>query len=883
MEQKKNKYSDEIVEAYRYFFYRERKPEPNFYWEVTKTESFLQYKSWNKGKYKGPKEDKNRVYSEVTKNLIIKVLESKKTIGVNPFVDLQNVFYGKKDYDVHADEEEVIKTESKLVRSDCIKDCEELNKRGFEYGRDYIVNSSGSKGLHLHVFTNKPINGKVMRAFLYNISNVSGTIKRNHEVFPKQEKLDYVYSTDLLSTPNGSQTKQALCIHPKHRKKALIFKDISLSTFETVNTSLDNLQELFKNKDKIKEVTITEDEMSWYKENIVCASKDNFDTDINFSGDSPNCPDKCEVFEFARSHELAHPIHNYYDINAWIYAHNSETDKDFLNDWNAAQNRTMAAYYGDDESGKFSCGLIITHLKNNEDNENCQKALACCLKCKENFVNQKEDLIKFIYDKVDGADTISERLAEEIQEEYNPKSIINDKDKKIHFFDGKMYKASGEDSVSDYCAPRLKWKYKKMYRKLVFDKVRDRNFVQDTFFIDNSPNQKYINLQNGIFNLETKELTEHSKKLFFDYCFPFSYDKDIKCNKILEFFNTSIGDDANSFLMLQEFFGYLLMRSNQFKKILINIGQTNSGKTILQSIIQMFLPNTSSINAAELIPGTKELEPLIGSWANLTGEIMENEVLENQVFIKQLSGNDPINLMRKYLTSVPNFINKAKIVINGNSLPAIKNKDDFAFMERCLFLNFNYSFMEKSKYDKYSDIEKTERNIKLAIKDLEKELLTEDNMQGLFNWALIGYDRLMKQEGFTVNEKTSMFIEEWQNKTDSLQMFYDKYLIADSKSIILTGHFNEMYIRHCKEFNVPLNRKATIKMIDNLLSKKGNFARIPKNVNNHTHRVITGFKWQASIIKDGVSTPAKANLEMEESIETDVIEIQAGFNKTRSW
>ncbi len=109
-------------------------------------------------------------------------------LGFSPFVDNQNVLFGGIDFDVHGytpkqrelelkkldgNNEELKKQEEiykQIQRDEIKKDIPAFCNALDEFGYLYFLNNSGSEGQHLKIYSNEPINAKIMQYFLKDLS-----------------------------------------------------------------------------------------------------------------------------------------------------------------------------------------------------------------------------------------------------------------------------------------------------------------------------------------------------------------------------------------------------------------------------------------------------------------------------------------------------------------------------------------------------------------------------------------------------------------------------------------------------------------------------------------------------------------------------------------
>jgi len=88
---------------------------------------------------------------------------------------------------------------------------------------------------------------------------------------------------------------------------------------------------------------------------------------------------------------------------------------------------------------------------------------------------------------------------------------------------------------------------------------------------DMEPPLHFINLENGVLDIETGELQEHSPDHFFTSRLPVRYDPAAKCPQFLKFISEVVTpEDAQ---VLQEYFGYTLLRDYKYQKAILQFAR----------------------------------------------------------------------------------------------------------------------------------------------------------------------------------------------------------------------------------------------------------------------------------------------------------------------
>ena len=301
----------------------------------------------------------------------------------------------------------------------------------------------------------------------------------------------------------------------------------------------------------------------------------------------------------------------------------------------------------------------------------------------------------------------------------------------IYYYNSGFYHCGGENRIKtevDYFLDDLTSIHRKSE---VADYIKNKNIINRSQL---EPPLRYINLQNGIYDLTKDELLEHDPKYFFINQIPIDYDKNATCPKIISFFHDVLYKEY--YPLMQELFGFLLYREYFLHKAFMFYGGGRNGKGTTIRLISKLLgeKNYSSRKLISLMEDRFAKASLFGKMANLGAEV-SGKVLNDTSDFKNLTGGEPITGERKFFGSF-NFTNYAKLIFNANQIPYSKDKST-AFFARWIIIVFPETFEMDDK--------KTNPNI-------FNEISTDEEMSGLLNWALDGLRRLKKTNRFSYAE-----------------------------------------------------------------------------------------------------------------------------------
>jgi putative DNA primase/helicase len=241
---------------------------------------------------------------------------------------------------------------------------------------------------------------------------------------------------------------------------------------------------------------------------------------------------------------------------------------------------------------------------------------------------------------------------------------------------------------------------------------------------------------NGLLDVQGRELLDHTPNFFNQTAVPFAYDADAPAPTAwLSFLRDLWDDDQDSIAALQEFFGYVVSGRLDLHKILLLVGPTRAGKGVIARTLTALIgtdnvagPTLSSLGA------DFGLAPLLGkplaivSDARLAGR-------GSQVVVERLlaiSGEDTITVNRKYRDQWTGKL-PSRFMVISNELPQLGDASA-AIAGRFVTLLLSTSWYGRE--------------------DTTLESRIAEELTGVLNWALEGLERLERRGRFTKPSST---------------------------------------------------------------------------------------------------------------------------------
>jgi putative DNA primase/helicase len=231
------------------------------------------------------------------------------------------------------------------------------------------------------------------------------------------------------------------------------------------------------------------------------------------------------------------------------------------------------------------------------------------------------------------------------------------------------------------------------------------------------------------------------------------YDPDADCPRFREFVSDRVAEGDTD--KLQEFVGYTVFRpwDMRYHKALMIVGPTQNGKSTFLKVLTALLgkENVSNLSLQQLADDQFALGQVQGTFANICNDLDADKV-HNIGRFKQLTAGDRLEVDKKH-DDYRTIHWTQKQIYAANQVPELEYEDN-AFYRRWLHVQFPNEIPEDQQSGQFED-------------KLKKEL------PGILNWALEGYVRLMRNEGFTNELGREQKRDLWKEYGNTIDRFVD--------------------------------------------------------------------------------------------------------------
>ncbi len=295
--------------------------------------------------------------------------------------------------------------------------------------------------------------------------------------------------------------------------------------------------------------------------------------------------------------------------------------------------------------------------------------------------------------------------------------------------------------------------------------------------------KKYINLRNGLFNLETFQLEPHNPELFFTSQLDFNYDPDEECPTFRRFLNTSLvkedgKTDQQQVALVKEALAYSMTARTDLKASFWLVGEKNSGKSTLVGFIRNLMGSLhTTIDLNQLATNRFLLSGIVGKRVVTFTEADRSTPLPDYLYKAMVGGQDEIYADVKNAPAIA-FVPQAKFWWAMNNAPRMTDRSG-ATLARLNVILFNRTIPEPDR-----------------ILDLDQHLMRE--RAGVFNELIFAYKRLIRAGHFTRPEQSERWREDYSLENDTERLFIEESAELHPSYAIQSEALYSAYRQYCE-------------------------------------------------------------------------------------
>ena len=347
----------------------------------------------------------------------------------------------------------------------------------------------------------------------------------------------------------------------------------------------------------------------------------------------------------------------------------------------------------------------------------------------------------------------------------------------LYVYAGGVYSRGAEEAVRTELRDVLQdWGKLKSWRSSTGDEVARYICDAHTPRLWEVPPLDEINVLNGIVDVRTGVLREHTPEFLSSIQLPIQYDRDAKCPAWFRFLESTLPEDLHR--LIWQYIGLLLVPDMSYQKAALFFGPGGNGKSVLIDAILALLgrSNVSSKTLHQLEENRFAAADLMGKLANVSSDLPAQHLADSSMF-KMIVGCDEVDAERKHQPAFK-FRPFARMLFSANTFPRSGDATD-GFFRKWIVFPFEKSF------------EGTERRNK---RELDAELQSHAELSGALNMALQGLASL-RRSGFYESATAKDAARAFRETTDPLSVWLESRTERDGTARIpcneLLFTFNE--------------------------------------------------------------------------------------------
>lgn len=319
-----------------------------------------------------------------------------------------------------------------------------------------------------------------------------------------------------------------------------------------------------------------------------------------------------------------------------------------------------------------------------------------------------------------------------------------------------------------------------------------------------------VNLNNGIFDLDTMTLCDHDIDELHTKIIPIDWDEHSECPKWKAFLQTIFAGDAELIEFMQRAVGYTLSALVSEECLFFAYGSGSNGKSIFFSVIDMLLGGNEgyAMKAKNDLVMMRRGDPGVPmDIAELRGRrfVYTDELPENRRFdeskIKDITSHDRLSgrfIFEKSFTFMPTH----KLWMYGNHRPIITGQDE-GIWRRIRLIPFTVTIPDSQKR---------------PPEELKAEFRSEAS--GILRWAIEGFYRWRHDGGLRTPQSVKAASDAYRSEMDTIGSFIAEEIVETPGASLPHKALYSRYKAWCQEQGVS-HVMTSKKLSRHLLETKG--------------------------------------------------------------
>lgn len=305
---------------------------------------------------------------------------------------------------------------------------------------------------------------------------------------------------------------------------------------------------------------------------------------------------------------------------------------------------------------------------------------------------------------------------------------------------------------------------------------------------------------NGVYDATSRKLRPHRAEDFLETVWPVRYNPSAKAPTWERYMKDCFGnlpDYEDRVAVIEEFMGYTMTQKALYKKALLCFGESNTGKTVLESVMETLVGKHNVCHIPiDKMDKPREAAPIKGKALNIMSELKFGTILADSGFKRLVSIGESIQIDPKWQHPT-NYTPFCKHVVFTNEKPTIHDHSD-AVYNRLILLEFP-NVVPRDKQDP----------------KLPEKLQAE--IEGIALQALKGLRRLTQNQGrFTVPPSVQEALMAYQQENNPMFDFLTECCTPLKEGYVFLGDVRRAF----SEYH-PKGSQWSHKRITQALKKAG--------------------------------------------------------------
>ena len=271
-----------------------------------------------------------------------------------------------------------------------------------------------------------------------------------------------------------------------------------------------------------------------------------------------------------------------------------------------------------------------------------------------------------------------------------------------------------------------------------------------------TPTLDRVNVLNGILDLESGELEPHSPDFLSPIQINAAWDPEAECPAIDRFVQGVFPYDAHE--VFYQLAGLFLTPDSRCQKAVLFLGSGASGKSVATALLRTFLGprNVSNVPLHDITEGSYALAELRGKLLNISADVPERSFDDTATFKQIVDGQLAIlRVPRKHREPIA-FQPFTRLLASAARVPQSAD-NSLGYLRRWLAVPFD-----------------TTLNVSNLDRTLLDKLTTPEELSGLLNRAIYGYQQVLTRGTLSESDKMARAKEEFDQESDSTRAFLEE-------------------------------------------------------------------------------------------------------------